>query len=620
MTYTYKLARRLAISRNLAMLTVLVLLAACAGETTAPDTPPAASDAPHTPVGFSVLPGTVTVETDQRIRFRGEMRTLRGRVHRPVLSWEASGGSIDSVGNFSAGNPGTYRVVARRLGGGSASLQRLDTAVVVVVARQPGLKGIRVTPLAPELQAGEQQTFTAMGLFANGTTAPIGVNWHATGGTIDPGGVYQAGSVAGTYRVIATNTRGTAADTVEVAITAPVTADPMPAPTPDPTPDPTSEPTLARVILKPASVALATSATQQFAAFGRTSVGDSVAVDVTFRATGGTITPTGLYTAGGTAGAYSVIATSNGLADTAVVTLALTSGGGEPTPIAVTGTGIPFGPSGSMLNATSEVAPFTMTVQGVTPSNIGSYLSKARYAKASLILNMTGGNHDKYMTAGAFDYAKWTAAMDAYNTPAIKQAVAQAVADRTIVANSVMDEPHVDGGGDGNTWGPEGTMTKALVDRMCGYAKAIFPTLPVGVAHRHDAFEPTKSYRVCEFMISQYSSRHGSVTAFRDEGLALAQRDGHTIVFGMNILNGGTQDRDGTWDCIGTGGKGTYAPNCRMTPAQIKEYGLVLGPAGCALTMWRYDATFMENPENRRAFQDVGARLATLQWKPCRRP
>jgi hypothetical protein len=356
-----------------------------------------------------------------------------------------------------------------------------------------------------------------------------------------------------------------------------------------------------------------------FAAFGRKSFGDSVATEVTFHATGGTITPTGLYTAGRTAGTYQVIATSSDLADTSVVTLVATSGGGGPRPIPSRGAGIPFGPSGGMLNSTTEIAPFTMTVQGVTPSNIVPYLTKARSAKTSLILNMTGGRHGKYMTAGVFDYARWTAAMDAYDTPAIKQAVAQAIADGTIVGSSVMDEPHVHGGGDGNTWGPQGTMTKVVVDQMCGYAKAMVPTLAVGVAHRHSAFEPTRSYRVCDFVISQYSSRHGSAAAFRDVGLAMARRDGHAIVFGMNILNGGTQDRDGTWDCIGAGGKGTYAPNCRMTPAQITENGLVLGPAGCALTMWRYDATFMANPENRRAFQDVAERLSTLPAKACRR-
>jgi hypothetical protein len=237
------------------------------------------------------------------------------------------------------------------------------------------------------------------------------------------------------------------------------------------------------------------------------------------------------------------------------------------------------------------------------------------------MLNMTGGHHDRYMTDGVFDFEKWKAAIDAYNTAAIRQAVADAVADGTIVGNSVMDEPHVHGGqsGGGNTWGPPGTMTKARVDQMCAYAKNIFPTLPVGVAHRHSAFEPTKSYRVCEFIITAYAKRFGSVAAFRDEALAIAQRDGHTVIFGFNILDGGVQDRDGNWDCAGTGGRGTYEPNCRMTPDQVREAGLVLGPAGCALTMWRYDAAFMGDPENQRAFRDVAARLATLPRRPCTR-
>jgi hypothetical protein len=100
--------------------------------------------------------------------------------------------------------------------------------------------------------------------------------------------------------------------------------------------------------------------------------------------------------------------------------------------------------------------------------------------------------------------------------------------------------------------------------------------------------------------------------------LALAQRDGHAIMFSINILNGGTQDLDGTWDCPGVG-IGTYAPNCRMTPEQVRDNGLVLGPAGCGLVMWRYDEKFMANAENQRAFRDVAARLATLPAKPCRR-
>jgi hypothetical protein len=36
---------------------------------------------------------------------------------------------------------------------------------------------------------------------------------------------------------------------------------------------------------------------------------------------------------------------------------------------------------------------------------------------------------------------------------------------------------------------------------------------------------------------------------WRHAGLAMAARDYHAILFSMNVLNGGTQDKDGTWDC-----------------------------------------------------------------------
>jgi hypothetical protein len=546
----------------------------------------------------------MTIEVNQRIRFRGEFSNGRGHVRELPMHWKAVGGTVETDGTFYASRPGVYQVVGRiRL----ADRQREpDTSVVVVVKRQSNLAGIIVTPDQSTVLVGEQRTFTAVGQLPDSTNTAIAVKWKATGGTITEAGVYRAGDVPGTYRIIATNRRGSVADTVPVTIDA---AEPAAPPAPVAT----------SLVLKPGSLVLSTDGTAQFAAFGRTEAGDSIAVDVAFDATGGTISSTGLFSAGSTPGTYRVIATASALADTSVVTLASTSGGETPPPDETAlGAGIPFGPSG-MTGGPTEVAPFTMTLRGVTPASVVATLREARSAGTRLILNMTGGRHEKYMTDGAFDYSKWVAAMDGYKSDAIRDAVAQAVADGTIVGNSVMDEPHVSGGGDGNTWGPEGTMTKARVDQMCAYVKGIFPTLPTGVAHRHDVFEPTKSYRVCDFIISQYSSRLGSVTQFRDAGLALARRDGHAIVFGMNILNGGTQDKDGVYDCDGTGGMGTYEPNCRMTPTQIREIGLTLGPAGCALTMWRYDETFIQKTENQRAFGDIGARLSSLAGKACRR-
>jgi hypothetical protein len=319
-----------------------------------------------------------------------------------------------------------------------------------------------------------------------------------------------------------------------------------------------------------------------------------------------------------------VVATAAGLADTALVTLAATGTSGTSGTTGSTGaTGIPFGPYGAWdgTSLKSNTAVFTGSINSVNASALVARITEARSNGMKIMTAMTGG-HDPYLTDGVFDMAKWKARMDTYNTPTIKQAVAAAVADGTIIGNSVMDEPHVYGLGDGNTWGPQGTMTKARVDSMCGYVKAIFPTLPVGVVHQHHVFEPTKSYRVCEFIVDQYGLKYGDVYAFRDAGLALAKRDGIAIAFSLNILNGGYQaERDGQWNCplTTTAGRGTFDPNCRMTPAQVREFGLALGTAGCAMMMWRYDDAFMANSENQRAFADIASRLATQPARPCRR-
>jgi hypothetical protein len=193
-----------------------------------------------------------------------------------------------------------------------------------------------------------------------------------------------------------------------------------------------------------------------------------------------------------------------------------------------------------------------------------------------------------------------------------------------LIGNSVMDEPHVDGSGaDGNTWGPTGTMTKARVDSMCAYVKAIFPTLPVGVVHQHSIFEPSKSYRVCEFLVDQYASRlsTGTPEQFRDAGLALAKRDGMRILFGANELNGGPQDRDGVWDCKDQGGlKGQSAPNCQIPPDSLRRWYPLLARAGCGFRVWRWDDRRTNTSAYRAARLAVLDSLAGATGPTCARP
>ena len=599
MTYTFKLARRLAVSRDFVVLATIALLAGCMGDATAPD--PGSSGLASSPAVLQVSPRWVTIEVNQPVRFRGQSRNSRGEpVSVPVL-WGATGGRINADGTFSSSLTGTFKITGRGRG-----WRHTDSSIVVVVSPPSDLARLAVTPDSVSVAAGSQQTFSATGYTADGSSTPVGVVWSATGGSVDPAGLYTADSAGGTFRVIASTTTGTLADTAVVVITPPA----PPAPT------------LTRVILSPASVTLATGSTQGFRAYGRNSLGDSVAVEVGFSATGGTITSSGLYTAGSSGGTYRVIAAASGLSDTAVVTLATTSASGT-----AGSAGIPFGPWNAWDGTTLQpnTGLFTLNQESYSASNIVTRINTARAKGVRLMLAMTGGKHSNYMSTidgvYQFDRSKWEAKMETYNTATIRDAVARAVADGTIIGASVMDEPHVSGSGDGNTWGPPGTMTKARVDSLCADVKAIFPSLPAGVVHRHDVFEPTKSYRVCDFIVSQYSTRLGSVTDFRDSGLALAKRDGHAIAFSLNILNGGAQDKDGVYDCTGPGqaGIGTYSPNCRMTPQQVRDYGLVLGPAGCGLLMWRYDSTYMANAANQDAFRDVASRLASLSGRACRR-
>jgi hypothetical protein len=384
--------------------------------------------------------------------------------------------------------------------------------------------------------------------------------------------------------------------------------------------------------------------------YGRTADGDSIGVSVVYTATGGTITTGGLYTAGPSAGTFRVIATAGAFADstTVIVTKPLGSGPGLGRPFGIFNLygGGPVAPMSWDTPLSLGAEAFTLSTDFLAPEGVLRRIASARKYKLKLLTNMTGGAHTRYKTNGVFDMAKWKAVMDTYNTPTIQAAVAGAVADGTIIGNSVMDEPHNTDHGFGdreNSWGPPGTITKVMVDEMCGYVKQIFPTLPTGVFHQHSNFEPEKSYRVCDFIVDQYTwtSTQGNVTAFRDAALAMGRRDGIEIMFSLNILAGGEQKwpKD-PWVCPvapesfgslpptdphyrpgggSTGGRGPFAPTCRMTASQVRDWGKVLGGAGCALTMWRYDATFVSKPDNMRAFKDVATHMSNLQGKSCRR-
>ena len=258
---------------------------------------------PPTPVSLAaieVTPRALAIPPRGRQQFSAIGRLSNGNTATVRVNWTASGGSITTGGLYTAGTAaGTFRIIAVRQGDTEA-----DTSAVTVTATSPTLVGVLVSPVSINVAPGAAQQFSAVGRNSDGTHSSIAVTWRATGGTITTGGLYMAGTTAGTFRVIAVRQGDTKADTASVTITAPA-------------------PTLTAVEVTPASASLAVGATRQFTALGRLSDGSTTSVPVTWSETGGTITAGGLYTAGSTAGTFRVIAVRQGdtKADTASVTV-----------------------------------------------------------------------------------------------------------------------------------------------------------------------------------------------------------------------------------------------------------------------------------------------------------
>ena len=288
-----------------------------------------------------------------------------------AIEWTATGGSITADGVFSTSTTGNFRVI-----GTGRKRKKSDTSTVVVVPPQPTLTSIIVTPAPAGVTEGKAIGFSAVGKLSDGSTAPIGVVWSATGGTINAGGSYTAGMTPGTFRVIATNTSGSVADTVPVTV---------------------AVPQLAQIVLLPATVTLAPGGTKQFATYGRTATGDSVATPVSFTATGGALSAGGLYTAGQTTGTYRVIATSTTttLADTSVVTIqsaALAQLILVPALATVaTGGTVQFRVYGRTTAGDSVAAQATYTAAGGTIAATGLYTAGQTAGTFQVIATQTAG-------------------------------------------------------------------------------------------------------------------------------------------------------------------------------------------------------------------------------------
>jgi hypothetical protein len=223
-----------------------------------------------------------------------------------TITWAVADTNVARVtptGDLWGRTPGRTTVRATALSGTSevSASAAVDVTLVPVAT-------VTVTPAPATVVVGSALQLVAVAADSAGQPlAGRAATWSSSNGAAAT--VSQAGVVIGvaagqtTISAVVEGRTGTSL----------VTVNPPPAP----------PPVVTQILLTPASVTLATGATQQFTATALMSNGTQQPAAVTYSATGGTVSGAGLYTAGSSGGSYRVIATQQGAtrADTSAVTI-----------------------------------------------------------------------------------------------------------------------------------------------------------------------------------------------------------------------------------------------------------------------------------------------------------
>ena len=229
---------------------------------------------------IEVFPKKATLMVGQTLQFKVNGYDNR---HNAVLAhplWSASGGIINSHGLYRADNfPGSYVL--------SVSVGKITASVPIVIT--PNLSDIvriQIKPKDVQLIPGQQAKFYAQGYNKRGELVPVQVQWIARGGKIDANGVYTAGAVFGKY-ILEASYHGELFTKIWLAIRPKREYGP-----------------LSWIKITPKQIEINPGDRIKFQAEGRDAMGRAVPCQLSWMASGGTISSNGVYVAGNRAGSF----------------------------------------------------------------------------------------------------------------------------------------------------------------------------------------------------------------------------------------------------------------------------------------------------------------------------
>jgi hypothetical protein len=323
---------------------------------------------------------------------------------------------------------------------------------------------------------------------------------------------------------------------------------------------------------------------------------DTSSLAVTFRATGGSVSPEGLFTAGPNGGGFRIVAELGELSDTARVRVSM------PPPRRPAGL-IQFG--AYELKPEEYGEPFNTSVVSLSPDYAWTLLDGLQARGAKVIVNFAGGSFKNVQNPdGTFSYDRWKERVDRFLPD--KEKIRKYIDSGTLVGFMMVDEPHSE-----PSWGGK-AIPFNTIEEMAEYSKSLWPALTTSVrANPSWLARAPFTWKYLDAGWAQYSVRKGDIEAFTRDNVTAGKRAGLGVIGGLNVLDGGN----------GSSGRlGTYAGAHSMSASELRTYGsvLVANPYVCSFHVWKYDPDYMDQPDIKAAFMALSQVAKAEPHEPCR--
>ena len=266
----------------------------------------------------------------------------------------------------------------------------------------------------------------------------------------------------------------------------------------------------------------------------------------------------------------------------------------EPPP---SGAGVPFGAYGLPLE---QVGVYGGAGRTVTPDNVLATVRAARQEGARVIIRMVVDGVKN--SDGTFSLTKWKAALDRYGSVDL----ASFASDGTIAGHVLVQSPQ-----NAKQWGGK-AISYATLDEMARYSRlrwAAMPTL-VDAPATWLARNPV-DWKHLDAASSTYAASFGDASSWVTSQASAARGAGLGFLAEMNVLNGGTS---------ASGIRGTISGKYAMSASQLRNWGsTILGVNHvCGLVLARYDDAYFGRSDIRDAVRDLAVKASTRTARSCR--